>query len=356
MPFPLKQLNGPSIWHGTELEENKRWSFTIPEKGLTELDQSLRKAKKSGLSLLEINTKNFELPSLSRWFPLLIEEIKSGSGFAHINNFPVQEYSVEDLEIMYWGFCTHIGEAVSQNSDTGFIHYVTDGKKRPNQGTRGVGQPGKTPLHVDLSDITSLLCVRQAPDNPLSRVASSGLIFNNILEKKPEYIEHLATGFEWDRMDEHASHETASSVYKVPLFSIADGQLSCLYNRHWMESANRRHGKPMKQYEVAMFDLVDELAHDNAFEFEFRPGHIQFCNNYAVMHGRAAHKIVDNEEQKRTLLRIWLDREKFRSFSDEAIIRFGIGYHGQLGFKAKDVLNDDHLKIRRRRSDGAIAL
>ena len=60
MPFPLKQLNGPSIWHGTELEKNKRWSFTIPEKGLTELDKSLWEVKKSGLRLLEINFKNFE--------------------------------------------------------------------------------------------------------------------------------------------------------------------------------------------------------------------------------------------------------------------------------------------------------
>ena len=356
MPFLSNSLSGPNIWTGDELGATKNWRFELPEQGLTELGMALSKVKKSRLNLLEINSGNFGLPSLDNWFQRLKAEIKSGCGFAHVNNFPVDNYSIEDLEILYWGFCSHIGEAVSQNSDTGFIHYVTDGKKRPNQGTRGVGQPGRTPLHVDLSDLTSLLCIRQAPDNPPSRVASSGYIFNEILDKQPEYIETLTEGFEWDRMGEHADHETATSGYKVPIFSISEGQLSCLYNRNWMESANRRLDKPMSQVEVSMLDLIDELAHDHAFEFEFKPGHIQFCNNYTVMHGRAAHKLVEKENQKRMLMRILLDSDRFRSFSDEAIVRFGIGYHGQLGFKAKDVLEGNHLKMRRRREDGAIAL
>ena len=95
---------------------------------------------------------------------------------------------------MYWGFCSHLGTGLTQNGDATFIHYVTDGKLRPSQGRRGVGFPKESKLHIDLTDIVSLLCVQQAPDDPPSRVASSTAIYNEMLKRNPKALPRLYEG------------------------------------------------------------------------------------------------------------------------------------------------------------------
>ena len=63
-----------------------------------------------------------------------------------------------------------------------------------------------------------------------------------------------------------------------------------------------------------------------------------------------------NEDQKRILTRIWLDVPNFRKFSDDAIIRYGIGRHGQLGWSVDDIIAGRNAHPRQRRADGAVAL
>ena len=66
--------------------------------------------------------------------------------------------------------------------------------------------------------------------------------------------------------------------------------------------------------------------------------------------------MVPDEERKRVLMRIWLDMPNFRAFSDEAIVRYGNGRHGQLGWSAEEVLEGRNHTVRSRRSDGAVKL
>ena len=84
-----------------------------------------------------------------------------------------------------------------QNSEAGLIHYITDGQLRPQKGARILGKHKPSKLHVDLSDCVSLFVIRQAPDNPLSLVASSMTVYNEILRQHPEYWPRLYEGFIW---------------------------------------------------------------------------------------------------------------------------------------------------------------
>ena len=252
--------------------------------------------------------------------------------------------------------CSHIGLGLTQNGDATFIHYVTDGKRRPSQGRRGVGFPKEAKLHIDLTDVVSLLCVRQAPDDPPSWVASSMNAYNGILRSRPEALKRLYEGFEWDRMDEHGNGESPTSGYKVPVFRQRGGTVSCQYNRNWIENAAERTGNPLSPEETAAFDLMDAIAFQDRFEFSFREGDIQFCNNYTAMHGRAAHAVIDEEQQKRVLMRIWLDMPgDVRPFIDDGLIRYGNGRHGQIGWSCQEVLAGDNLHPRKRFPDGTIA-
>jgi len=349
-------VSGPGVWSGEDFETDLSYSYQLTDAHLAELDQALHGVKSQGLSLPEISAAQFPLASLSDLLSLMATDLRAGRGFALLHGLPVRDYDYEDLERLYWGLCSHIGMGRTQNSDASFIHYVTTGERRPNQGGRGVGFPRKSPLHVDLNDIVSLLCVRQAPDDPPSWLASSLTLYNEILKRRPAGLDRLFEGFEWDRMGEHDAVEAATSGYLVPVFSQADGQMSCRYNRHWMQAAAARNDTPFGKENVALLDMVDEIAQDIKFEFEFHEGDMQFCSNYTVLHGRAAHASEIQDDRRRLLFRIWLDVPDFRAFSDEAVVRYGIGQHGQLGWTPAQMLSGANQQPRARRQDGAIML
>ena len=348
-------ITDASIWSGADLLADQTWEYTLDRADLSELSSALSAVRKDDLQLMHITNKKFLLPNLRRRLSEIAGDLRTGRGFALVHGFPVSEYSFEDLEILYWGLCSHIGMGLTQNGDGSFIHYVTDGQRKPSQGRRGVGFPREAQLHIDLTDIVSLLCVRQAPDDPVSWVSSSGNVYNQLLLKNSSFLPRLYEGFEWDRMDEHGKEETPTTGYKVPVFSEKDGRVSCQYNRNWIENAAERTGKPFSPEETAAFDLMDAIAFQDRLEFTFREGDIQFCNNYTVMHGRAAHAVIDEEQRKRVLMRIWLDMPgDVRPFVDDGLIRYGNGRHGQIGWSCQEVLAGENMYPRKRFADGTI--
>lgn len=350
----MEPVSDASVWTGAELAADRSWEYPLGEADRAELDAALSVAK--GKELPAVTKADFPLSNLSGTLAQIGKDLRSGRGFALLRNFPVEGYEYDDIALMYWGLCSHIGVGITQNSESGFIHYVTDGALRPSQGKRGVGFPKESKLHVDLMDIVSLLCVRQAPDDPPSRIASSTAIYNRVLAERPDDMPRLYEGFAWGRQDEHGEGETPVSAYKVPLFSERDGQVSCQYNRNWIRNGDRHRGQEMSASDSDLLDFVDSVADEVRFEFPFHAGDVQFCNNYTVLHGRAAHAVVPDEARKRVLMRIWLDMPDVRAFSDEAIVRHGIGRHGQLGWTADDVLSGRNHAVRPRRADGAVQL
>lgn len=347
---------GRSVWHGQDLEADRSFEFELGRSELTELGNALAVASSAGLGYADLTPGNFPLPRVRRMMSEVEGELREGRGFALLHGFPVDRYDVAELEMLYYGLCAQLGQPLTQNSDANLIHYVTDGALRPNQGTRGVGLPKESRLHVDLTDVVSLLCVRQAPDAPPSRVGSAGWIYNELLERAPDALERMTRGYHWSRMGEQLEWEAPYSEYRVPMFSMSGGGLSCRYNRNWIEQAKEGGASLLDDADRELFDLADQIGRESCFEFPFEKGDIQFCNNLTVLHGRAAHAPIEDESDKRLLLRIWLDLPDFRDTADPALIRYGIGRHGLIGFTPDEIDAGHHREPRPRRADGAIAL
>ncbi|MGK0169672.1 MAG: hypothetical protein ACI9W2_001395 [Gammaproteobacteria bacterium] len=351
-----RPITAPSAWRVPNLEQNRGWDMTLSPEAVGDLLSACTQVKDAGLPLERIGTDNFPLPRCLETVRRIRQELRDGRGFALLHGFPTEGHDLADIERMYWGLCAHLGIGLTQNSDSTLIHYVTEGHLRPNQGTRGVGNPGKVSLHVDLADVVSLLCVRQPQDSPPSRLASSTTVHNLVRERAPRALARLYEGFVWDRQNEHDAMETPTTGYRVPVFSERDGVVSCRYNRNWMTKAVQRDGGKFKAEDEALLDLFDELADECMFEFPFNPGDIQFANNYTILHGRAPHAPALSNDKTRLLMRIWSNIDDFRPFADEAIIRNGIIRHGRLGWTAEQLTGglDRHLHPRRE-TDGAPA-
>lgn len=348
----MHHITEPAAWTPDDLAKDRSWDITLTQRQSDELVDALAAVKKAGVPLARLGKADFPLPASRDVTEAIREQLKANRGFALLHGFPVEGHPLEDVERMYWGFCAYLGIGLTQNSDSTLIHYVTEGKLRPNQGTRGVGNPGKVSLHVDLADCVSLLCVRQPADNPPSRLSSSLTLHNMLLERHPESLARLYEGFFWDRQNEHGEGETPTSAYRVPFFSEKNGVVSCRYNRNWITKAANRNGG-FSVEEEALLDLIDGITHETCFEFPFNPGDVQFASNYTMLHGRAPHAPTRSDEEARLLMRIWFDIENMRDFADESIVRYGIIRHGRLGWTAPQLAEGIDGKLHARRADGA---
>lgn len=350
----LSPVGDASAWRADDVLADRGWELSLDAEQRADLVAALRACQARELQLAAIGPDEFPLPSMTELLATISAELQRGRGFALLHGFPVEGHGLDEIELMYWGMCRHLGMGLTQNSDATLIHYVTEGRLRPNQGTRGVGVARESTLHVDLTDCVSLLCVRQAPDDPPSWLASSTAIFNEMLESRPDLLDALIEGFEWDRLGEHGPGESPTSGYRVPVFSVHDGVVSCRYNRYWMAAAQRRNDTHNTPAQREALDLFDRLAARDRLEFAFNPGDVQFANNYVVLHGRAAHEPIEDEDRVRLLMRIWIDFPEARPMVDEAIVRYGVVRHGNLGWTADQVAAGTVGATRERRADGAI--
>jgi hypothetical protein len=339
-----------SAWKPEDLEKDRSWQFTVTAEHADDLERALADVKRRGLAFAEITAKDFLLPTMKDLMDGLRRQIKEGRGIATLSGIPT-DHPYEDLERLYWGLCTHLGIGVTQNLETGLIHYITDGDLAPKDGARMLGKPRPSKLHVDLSDAVGLFCVRQAPDEPMSLVASSMTVYNEILEHHPEYLPRLEEGFFWNRKGP-SPNEKPHSEFKVPAWSEADGVVSCRFHTGWIRGGQKQADQPLTEEEDAMFSVIEEISAANALSFPLKEGEIAFWNNYTTFHGRDGFAETDDESQKRVLLRIWFDMDEVRPFADEGRVRYGAVRHGQIGWTAADVLAGNNNTPHQRDEEG----
>jgi hypothetical protein len=343
-------VTGRSAWTPEDLDKDQAWQFKVTAEQAEDLNRALADVKRRGLAFSEITAEDFPLPTMKDLITGVQREIRDGRGIVTVNGIPT-DHPYEDLERLYWGFCTHLGTGVTQNSETGLIHYITDGELAPQDGARLLGKPRPSKLHVDLSDAVGLFCVKQAPDEPKSIVASSMTVYNEILEHHPEYLPSLEEGFFWNRKGP-SDNEKPHSEFRVPAWSEADGVVSCRFHTGWIRGGQEQAGLPLTDEEAAMFTSIEEISAANAHAFSLNKGDIAFWNNYTTFHGRDGFAETDDESQKRVLLRIWFDLDDVRPFADEGRIRYGAVRHGQIGWTAAEVLSGRNKVPHQRDEEG----
>ena len=150
-------VHDASAWTPDLLERDRSWEFFLSDEQQSTLARALQQV--GGTPFEQITARDFPLPGLTETLDGVLQQLRSGRGFAVLHGFPTSGFELPQLERLYWGMFTHLGRGVTQNSDAGLIHYVTDGKLKPRQGTRPVGDPGPVELHMDLSDTVALYCV-----------------------------------------------------------------------------------------------------------------------------------------------------------------------------------------------------
>ena len=312
---PLQKVDGERVWCGPEMAERRsEWTHNLSDVEIAEIDAAVEHVSKGGLGILEINAANFPLPTLGNTLHQVRKDLLEGRGFAVVRGLPVSRYDARQTAVAYFGIGAHLGEAVAQNAKGHALGHVCDlgiGDSLWSVPTaRGYQTSEELIFHTDAPDLVGLLCLHPAKSGGLSRIASTGMLFNRILESRPDLAETLTEITYRDRRGEIP--EGREPWYRLPVFNFHDGRLLSNYVRSVIQKAQRFPEVPrLTDKQVEAFDFLDTTVSDPTLylELEFEPGDIQFLCNHYIMHSRTAYEDYPDPERRRHLLRLWLAAE-----------------------------------------------
>ncbi len=122
--------------------------------------------------------------------------------------------------------------------------------------------------------------------------------------------------------------------FEIPVFNWYEGRLSTIYQRQYIDSAQRFPDAPrLTDAKREALDLFDALANDPALNLmqQFEAGDLQFVHNHSLLHDRTAFEDWPDSARRRHLLRLWLSPSRARPLPPVYAQRYGTVTPGQRG-------------------------
>lgn len=305
-------ITGPAAWKGPDIANDTSWVHHWTPDALAVIDAALAQLKAKGLVFPKFGKDDFPIHALAADLAGYADELENGRGFLLLRGLPIERYTDEEINCVYYGLGLHMGTPVGQNPRGELLGMVMNVGDVTQKSTRVYETNLYLPYHSDPSDVVGLLCVRKARQGGLSSLVSVAAIYNEILQSHPEFL-----GLYYRPM--YFEHLCEPQPSLSPIFSYHKGKLSCRYLRQYLELGHEIMKQPLSQVEIAAFDLFDEIMHNPAIRLDMmlEPGDIQFANNYAVLHSRNAFEEHEDPAQRRKLIRLWLKMANARELAPE---------------------------------------
>ncbi len=244
-------------------------------------------------------------PAVARLAASVLPQLLDGRGFALVRGLPVDDLSSLERDVLCWIVCSQIGVPIHQNPARDQIVRVRDeGKDFAEPGVRSYETAAPLDYHSDSSDVVALYCVRPAMQGGVSTIVSSVAVHDAVATARPDLVDLLFA--DWPQ-----ASPVDRRVRHAPICAWGPrGGLSTRYGRHYIDTAAAYDTSVVSltpdQHEL--LDVYDRVLRDPQFalDMSFRPGDIQFLNNYVVMHARTDYADWPDPERRRELLRMWL--------------------------------------------------
>lgn len=314
-------FQGASAWTREDMARDASWRYTLSAQEVGELREAVRAAQATGLALEKIDRQHFPLDKLAQRIAQLTQELASGRGFALWSGLPLDEWSVEERSLAYWGLGRYLGDPVVQNARGELFGHVTDTTgtdPQTNANSRFYHTNHAAPFHVDGADIVGLMCVRTAKAGGASLVVSSTSIYNRMLAEHPELVPLMYEPLWFDHRGERNA-VTGQPYWQTSIAGWIDDKLSIMYLRNFIESAQRYEGAPqLTDDHRRLFDLIDGYAQspELCLSMDFRPGDIQWLNNHVTLHSRTGFTDWEEPHKRRWLMRLWLNERQRERFTE----------------------------------------
>src|SRR6516164_3873139 len=307
-------IDHPGAWKVADFKTPADYTIELSAIHLRDIERAMRQIKAAGLGLDDLRREHFEVPLLRPVVDEIRYQIEDGRGFVVLRRLPVEDYSKDEIGMIFWGIGTYLGRGLSQSVLGDRLGHVKD-FSREDPLARAYRNKQELSPHTDSADLVGLFCLRDAQSGGVSRLTSATAVHNVLRDEYPAVLERLYRGYSFHRRGEEQPGELPYTAYRVPVYSNTSGNVSARYVRTYVEAGEAAAGRPMDDTELAVLDRFEEVTKrpDLMLEFTLRPGEMYFINNYTILHARTAFDDGESEEDRRRhLLRLWLEAPGMR--------------------------------------------
>ena len=335
MSFDLPpEQAGAAAWYGPEMARRDDWLMPLETAEIAEIEAAAGALAAREADIATIAAGDLPLPTLGpRLKARVRDEVLNGRGFLLMRGLPVGRWSLRATATAYFGLGAHLGSARSQNGQGHVLGHVVDlGLDAQDPNVRIYQTNARQTFHTDSCDVVGLLCLKTARSGGLSALVSSTTIFNEMRRRRPDLLRLLFEPIATDRRGEVA--EGQKPYFEIPVFSWHAGFLTAIYQRQYIDSAQRFPGAPrLTPAQIEALDLFDRLANDPLLHMfmAFEPGDIQLVHNHTVLHDRTSFVDWPEPERRRHLLRLWLAAADARPLPEVFAQRYGTVTVGDRG-------------------------
>jgi len=327
-------LSTSASWLGPEmLRQRSEWLWTLRSDEIQDLETATQRYITSGDALSGITESKFELPVLGGRLGRLHSELVSGRGFGLLRGLDIKQYSRLEIATLFMGIGAHIGCPRSQNAQGHLLGHVRNVGADANDPAVRIYQTNeRQTFHTDSCDVVALLCLQTAQSGGESLLVSTESIYNEMRSQRPDLAACLFENIATDKRGE--VEPGTQPFFTIPVFSWYAGKLSGIYQRQYIDSAQRFDNVPgLSEKRIEALDLFDTLANDPQLNFsmQLEIGDLQFVHNHSMLHDRGGFIDWPEPEKRRHLLRLWLSAPGDRALPAVFSERFGTTEVGNRG-------------------------
>ena len=320
------EQTGAAAWYGPEIARRDDWMMPLSAAEVAEVEAATQALVARDADIAVLKPQDFPLPTLGAKLRSRVDdEVLNGRGFLLLRGLPVDRWSIRESATAFFGLGAHLGSARSQNGKGHVLGHVQDlGLDVNDPNVRIYQTHERQTYHTDSCDIVGLLCLKTARSGGLSALVSSTTIFNEMRRRRPDLLKLLFQPIATDRRGEVP--EGQKPFFEIPVFNWHQGYLTAIYQRQYIDSAQRFPEAPRHTPElIEALDMFDSLANDPALNtfMEFKPGDVQLVHNHTMLHDRTGFDDWPEPERRRHLLRLWLAAEGARPLPEIFAQRYG---------------------------------
>ena len=130
-----------------------------------------------------------------------------------LRRLPIEDYSKDEIGMIFWGIGTYLGGGLSQSVLGDRLGHVKD-LSREDPLARAYRNKQELSPHTDSCDLVGLACLRNAESDGVSRLTSALTVHNVMLEEYPEALDRLYRGYVFHRRGEEKPGDLPHTPYR----------------------------------------------------------------------------------------------------------------------------------------------
>jgi len=313
MTAELAAQHGAKAWHGADLDPAE-WHVDCSAEQLAELSALVDRL--DGCTLDTVTADDFNTPAMRDLADRVTRMLNDGPGIALVRTWPVAQWGIESVGMLFWGLGTLLGTPLPQTARgerlSAVTREVTSDARLRESSRRGSRSDAEIDFHTENAlpprppRLIALLCCREAREGGESAFVSGVTLYNTLLARQPELARQLARPFSFGRQE--GDWPDGRSSDESPVFDFESDRLRVRFNRYWMERGVDQAGG-WSDGQRAAVEAFEAAAHDEGvcLEHPLRVGEMVFVDNRSVLHAR--RKFVDHSDddpsRNRMLWRLW---------------------------------------------------